>query len=221
MNLFEKPYRYRFALIFIKLAVILHICVSSEDVKAILYYVFRVKVSHKTICEWSRKFPEKLPDRKLEYGLHETLILFSDEKFVWIKSQMAYWWTVRDHLGNILSAIVTTARDTNSAKELFRRAKQNINGKVFAVVHDGLASYDSAVHWSFGRKCQSIITGINGKFVMIGKELFWLTNNMSESINAQIDAYLAKHHYNFNSIESANRYAQMFMLRKNLRELCS
>ena len=221
MDLFQKPYRYRYLLIFIKLAVILHIFVSSDDAKAILYYVFRMRVSGKTICDWSKKFPEKIPSKRKQHKKEEKLFLFADEKFIWIKGVQAYWWTVRDNVGNILAVLVTMSRDADSAKELFRRAKAALDGKVCAVVHDGLKSYDGAVHWVFGRKCLSIITGIHGKFIMIGKEVFHFTNNMSESINAQIDAYLAKHHYNFNSLESANRCAEMFMLRKNLRDACS
>jgi len=66
MNLFQKPYRYRYYLIFIKLAVVLYVFLSSENVKAIMYYVFRVKVSGKTICEWAKKFPIEIPEEKIE-----------------------------------------------------------------------------------------------------------------------------------------------------------
>lgn len=221
MHLFQKPYRHRYILIFIKLAVILYNFLSSEDVKAIMYHVFRVKVSHKTICQWGKKFPEQLPKKKIKYKKGETLILFADEKYIWIKSIKAYWWSVRDHLGNVLATIITTSRDTASAKKLFRRAKENIDGRVHAVVHDGLKSYDDAINWVFGRKCQSIIAGIQGKFVIINNGLYWITNNSAESLNAQIDNYLARHHYNFNNLKSANYFADMFLYRKNLRELCT
>ena len=218
-QLFEKPYRYRFIWIFIKLAVVLHIFLSSEDVKAIMYYVFRLKISGKTVCEWAKKFPIELPEKKIDYKKGEDLLLFADEKFVWIKGIKAYWWSVRDHLGNVLANIVTMRRDTASAKRLLRRAKQRINGRVDAVVHDGLKSYNSAVDWVFGRKCKNIIAGIQGKWAMINKKAYHLTNNSSESLNAQIDAYLARHHYNFNSLASANYFAAMFLYRKNLRDV--
>lgn len=220
MDLFNKPYRHRYLWIFIKLAVILYAFLSSEDVKAVMYHVFRVKVSHKTICQWAKKFPEQLPKKKIEYKEDETVILFADEKYVWIKSIKAYWWSVRDHLGNVLATIITTSRDTDSAKKLFRRAKENIIGRVHAVVRDGLNSYDDAINWVFGRKCQSIIAGIQGKFVIINNGLYWVTNNLAESLNAEIDCYLARHHYNFNNLQSANYFAEMFLYRKNLRELC-
>lgn len=220
MDLFEKPYRHRFVLIIIKLAVVLHIFLSSEDAKAIMYYAFRVKVSGKTICDWAKKFPIELPNERVNYKEGENVFLFADEKLIWIKSVKAYWWSVRDRLGNVLANIVTMRRDTASAKKLFRRAKERINGRVNAAVHDGLKSYNNAVNWVFGRKCKNIVAGIRGKFVMINKKAYRVTNNSSESINAQIDCYLARHHYNFNSLESANYFATMFLYRKNLRDAC-
>jgi len=220
MDLFQKPYRHRYLWIFIKLAVVLHIFLSSEDVKALMHYVFRVKVSGKTICEWVKKFPLELPNKKIKYGKDETIILFTDEKFINIKRLRAYWWSIKDHLGNVLASIITMHRDAASAKKLFRRAKQNMVGIVHAVVHDGLKSYDKPVKRVFGRKCQSIVAGIKGRFVMINNKAYWITNNSAESLNAQIDNYYARHHYNFNNLQSANHFAQMFVYRKNLRDAC-
>jgi len=221
MDLFQKPYRYRYIWLIIKLSVVLFCFVSSGDVRAIMYYVFRVTVSAKTICQWAKKFPIKLVKKKIEYKIGETVRLFADEKFIWIKSVQAYWWSVRDHLGNVLACVVTISRDASSAEELFRLAKARISSEVHAVIHDGLRTYDHPVKKVFGRKCQNIVAGIKGKFVMINKGLYWITNNLSESFNAQIDAYLARHHYNFNSLESANYFADMFLYRMNLRKACS
>lgn len=217
-TLFEKPYRHRYIWLIIKLAVILYKFVSSTDVEAILYYTFRVSVSYKTVWEWDKKFPEELPKKKIRYKEGEDVILFTDEKFVWIKKVQAYWWSIKDHYGNVLTGIITFSRDTESAKKLLRRAKERIIGKVDAVVHDGLKSYDNAVNWVFGRKCKNIIAGIKGKFVMINNKIYWITNNSAESLNAQIDCYLARHHYNFNSLASANRFVNDFLFRKNLRD---
>lgn len=220
MNLFSKPYRHRFMWIIIKLAVVLLVFVSSRDAKAILYYVFRMKVSHKSICEWSKKFPEEIPKKKIRYKNRQTVILFADEKYIWIKGIQAYWWSIKDHLGDVLAEVITFSRDSASAKELFRRAKERITGRVHAVVHDGLRSYGRVVKKVFGRRCMSIVAGIQGKFVIINKELYWITNNSAESLNAQIDSYYARFHYNFESLESANRFADMFLYRKTLRETC-
>ena len=220
MDLFSKPYRYRHVWLVIKLSVLLHIFLSSTDVKAVVYALFRDTVSAKTVCEWSKKFYEGVPFKKVKYKKGETVILFGDEKYVWIKGVQAYWWSVKDHLGNVLATMITTARDAASAELLFRRARERIVGTVHAVVHDGLKSYDKPVKKVFGRKCKSIVAGIKGKFVMINNGLYWITNNSAESLNAQIDAYYTRVHYNFNNLESANRFADMFLCRMHLRNAC-
>lgn len=221
MEWFEKPYRFRNYYIVIRLSVILFLFVSSRNVRAIIYYVFRAKITHKTICEWVQKFPVELPNNSFSYEKNSPLFLFVDEKYVWIKGELAYWWTVRDQFGNVLAKKITESRDLVSAKEIFRLARGKIDREVTAIIHDGMRAYPRAVHFIFGRKCKSIVVGIHGRNVIIGKKLYWFNNNMSESINAQIDAYLTKYHYNFENIDSANRAAEMFLISRDLRAVCA
>jgi len=194
---------------------------SSSDVKIVLYLFFRCKVTAKTICQWSQKFVLKIPDSKVKYNENETVILYADKKYVWIKGKQAYWWSVRDCTGRVLASIVSMTRCSESAKELFRRARARIDGRVHAVVHDGLKSYPKAVHWIFGRKCKSIVAGIKKRVVIINHKVFTITNNPAESLKSQIDTYLSKVQYNFHSLESANRFANMFLYRMHLRDACS
>lgn len=220
-GLFDKPYRHRHLYLIIKLAVLLYIFMPSKDVQAVLFHLFRVRVSHKTICLWGKKFIEFAPLTKIEYSPNETAVLYADEKYVWIKGVQHYWWSVRDHTGRILAKIVTAKRDSDSAEELFRRAKARIVGKVHAVVRDGLASYNQPINDTFGKDCLSFPYGIQGRSEIINGKYFWISNNMSESLNAQIDCFLARHHYNFNSLESANFHSDIFVERINLRAACS
>lgn len=220
MNSLDKPYRHRYIFLIIKLAVVLLAFLSAKDVKTTIYYVFKAKVSCKTICQWAKKFPVKIPNKKIKYKEDETVILFTDEKFTWIKKIKAYWWSVKDQYGNVLASIITKSRNAASAEKLFRRAKLAIEGTVHAIVHDGLKSYDKPTKKIFGRKCKSIVAGIKGKFVMINKRAFWITNNSAESLNSEIDSYLARHQYNFNNLESANYFADLFLFRRNLRQSC-
>ena len=149
MNFFnaalDKPYRHRYPLYIINFAVALHIFMSSKDAQAFLYSMFRVNVSHKTICQWSKKFLEFSPKEKIIYDKDETVLLFADEKFVKIKNKRAYWWSVRDHRGNLLASIITIEHDIQSATKLFLMARERIDGKVHAVVRDALASYNKAI----------------------------------------------------------------------------
>ena len=85
-TLFTKPYRHRHAWLVIKLAVLLHIFLSSRDVQAILRYLFSEVVAPKTICEWAKKFPLGIPLGPVTYAPGEDVILFADEKFVKIKA---------------------------------------------------------------------------------------------------------------------------------------
>jgi transposase-like protein len=102
MKWFEKPYHFRYPYVIIRLAVVLFLFTSSRNARAIIYYVFRAKVSHKTICEWVQKFPIELPTKYFSYEKNSPLFLFVDEKYVWIKGEQGYWWTVRDQFGNVL-----------------------------------------------------------------------------------------------------------------------
>lgn len=221
MDWLEKPYRFRHPYVIIKLSIILFLFVSSKDAKAIIWYVFRAKVSHKTICQWTKKFPLDIPKEEIAYEKEAPLFLFADEKYIWIKGVQAYWWSVRDHLGNVLATHITYSRDSDSAKELFHLARRKIDRRVTAFIHDGLPAYPKAVHWIFGRSCKSVVTGLQKKYIMVNKCLYILNNNMSESLNAQIDAYLTKVQYNFESLESANHFAEMFCSRRDLRQACT
>ena len=218
-QLTRKPYRHRYPWFIIRFAVVLLAFMSARDVQAVLWWAFHAHVSHKTVCAWSKKFPFSLPTGQREYA--GTTILFADEKYVWIRKVQAYWWSVRDHTGCVLASLITTTRDTASAKSLFHAAQQRLVGRVHAVVHDGLPSYPRAVKSAFGRRCQSIVAGITPRGVIVNDELHFLTNNPAESLNAQIDTYCARHHANFNSLESANRFVEMFLSRRHLREAMS
>ena len=220
-RLFDKPYRHRHIYLVIKLAVLLYIFLPSHDVRAILFHLFRIRVSCKTICGWGKKFIEFAPPTKIRYAPDETVILYADEKQVWVKGVQHYWWSVRDHTGRIIAKIVTANRDGASANLLLRRAKARIIGEVHAIVRDGLKSYDKPIKKVFGKNCLSFPYGISGRNEIINGKYFWISNNMSESLNAQIDAYITKHHYNFNNLESANFHADLFEYRWNLRLTCS
>jgi transposase-like protein len=209
--------RYRYPIIIIRIAVILHIYLKSRTVALLLYILFRVKVSHKSICEWTWKFSTNMDLPYSTPRRNKTLICHVDEKYVKVKGSWHYWWSLKDSLGNVISWVVTMLRDFNSAKELFRRAKAKIGRDVDILVRDGLPAYDKATKF-LGRKCKGVIAGINGKGFMFKKNLYWLTNNPAESLNSEIDFYLARFQNNFSNLESANRFADIFMLQKYLKK---
>jgi len=210
--------RHRYPIIIIRIAVILHMYLKSRTVALLIYLLFRVKVSHKTICEWTKKFGANIDLPYSAPAKNKTLICHVDEKYVKVAGNWNYWWSIKDSFGNIISWIVTKCRDLDSAKALFKKARLKIGRKVDILVRDGLPAYDKSTK-ILGRKCKSVVAGINGKWFLHKDSLYRFTNNPAESLNSEIDFYLSKFQNNFSNIESANKYADIFMLQKYLKKL--
>jgi transposase-like protein len=188
----------------------------SRDVSLLLFLFFRVKVTHKTVCDWSKKFRGQLNLPIPNYSTKEHLITHVDEKYILVNGEWNYWWTLKDWMGNVLHWIVTKCRSAESARKLFKETRRKLNRDVDILVRDGLPAYDKTAK-ILGRKCKSIIAGIHGKPVIYKKNVYFLTNNPAESINAEIDSYLARFQYHFANLESAQRYADNFMLTRHLK----
>lgn len=208
--------RYRFPTTIIWFAVFLHIYLKSRTVIILLFFLFRVKVTHKTVCEWAQKFYTPINPKPKKYSKNKTLICHVDEKFINIQGIQHYWWSLKDYLGDTIHHIITPKRDLYSAKRLMKETRQKINRDVDIIVRDGLPAYNKAAKY-LGNKCKSVIAGINGRGFLFQKKFFWLTNNPIESLNSEIDFYLGRFQDNFTSLESARRYASIFMLQKYLR----
>lgn len=209
--------RYRNPIIVIRFAIILHIFLPSRIVSILLFLLFRASVSYKTVCEWTNKFADgiTLPPYQCT---SDVLICHADEKYVKVGGEWHYWWSIKDCLGNLIHCIVTQFRDFDSAKRLFKEARRKIGGEVDILVRDGLNAYESSTKF-LGRKCKSVVAGIQGKGFIYKKKFYWITNNPAESLNSEIDFYLSKFQNNFENIESANKFAQLFMLRKHLKKM--
>jgi transposase-like protein len=209
--------RYRNPIIVIRFAIILHTYLPSRIVSILLFLLFRARISYKTICEWTNKFANNINLSTIKFT-DAVLICHADEKYVKVKGKWNYWWSIKDCFGNPIHSIVTPFRDFASAKKLFQEARLKIGREVDILVRDGLNAYESATKF-LGRKCKSVIAGIQGKGFIYKKKFYWITNNPAESLNSEIDCYLAKFRYNFANIESANKFAQLFMLHKHLKKM--
>ena len=209
--------RYRNPIIVIRFAIILHIFLPSRIVSLFLFLLFRAKVSYKTVCEWTNKFADGVIFPPYQCT-SDVLICHADEKYVKVGGEWHYWWSIKDSFDNLIHCIVTQFRDFDSAKKLLVKAREKIGRKVDILVRDGLPAYDKSTKF-LGRKCKSIVAGISGKGFIYKKKFYWITNNPAESLNSEIDSYLEKFRYNFENIESANRFANLFMLRKHLKKM--
>jgi transposase-like protein len=209
--------RYRSPIIVIRFAIILHIYLPSRIASMLLFLLFRARVSHKTICGWTNKFAGNI-NLPAYNSTSEVLICHADEKFIRIKGEWHYWWSIKDWLGNLIHCIVTPFRDLDSAKELLKEARHKLGRNADILVKDGLRAYERSVKF-LGRKCKGITAGIQGKGFLYKKKFYWITNNPAESLNSEIDAYLYKFRNNFQSVESANKFARLFMLQKHLKKM--
>ena len=207
---------HRYPISVIQTSLLLHHYVPSRTVRIILFFLFRANVSHKTVCQWTQKFGSWGTPAP-QYDPDAVLICHADEKYVKVQGKWHYWWSIKDCFGTPLSSIITATRDGDSAKRLCREARRKIGRDVDIFVHDGLTAYEQATKY-LGKKCRSVVAGIQGKWVMANGALYRLTNNPAESLNSEIDDYLAKFQQNFANLESANRFAGMFLFQKHLRK---
>jgi len=209
--------RYRSPIFIIKFSILLHMFLPSRIVSLFLFLLFRANVSHKTVCEWTKKFANGivLPTYTPTDGI---LLCNVDEKYVKVKGVWHYWWSLKDSFGNLIHSIVTEFRDFASAKKLLKEAREKIGRDVDILVRDGLPAYERASKF-LGRKCKNVIAGINGKGIIYKKQFYWITNNNAESLNSEIDFYLGKFRNNFSNLESANTFARLFMLQKHLKKM--
>ncbi|HLD18966.1 MAG TPA: hypothetical protein VJB90_03070, partial [Candidatus Nanoarchaeia archaeon] len=84
--------RYRSPILVIRTAVILHMLLPSRIVSMILYLLLRANVTHKTVCEWTKKFAGNinLPQYNCTADI---LICHVDEKYVKVNGEWCYWWS--------------------------------------------------------------------------------------------------------------------------------
>jgi len=211
-------YRHRFSAEVIKAVVFWHVYVPASVVQLFVMFLFWKYISVNTVCGWSRKFRDKLPSVAPPVFPHmEKLVkLFADEKFIKINGKRAYWWSVRDELGNLLAVLISWKRDLPSAKTLISAVKNMLDFiglKAKALITDKLQAYLKAKK-KLGRQCKHVRTGIRGTITQIrkGQPPIFITNNISESGNSRIDNYLAKYNYNFTSFKAAQRAAKAYLL---------
>lgn len=212
--------RYRFPVAVMKIAVLLHLVLPSRLSSLLLFFLCRATVSYKTICDWSIKFKKGVDCPLPRYDKKKPLICHADEKFIRVLGVWHYWWSLKDYLGNVIARVISPQRDYASAKSLMKKGRARINRDVDILVRDGLTAYNRATKY-LGRRCKSLVAGIHGAPVIHNRNFYWLTNNPAESLNSQIDAELSRVQYNFQSLATAERFADDFMLCKYLKKCFS
>lgn len=198
-------------------SVLLCLFVRTRHARLLIYLIFRAKVSTKSLNKWTGKFASTLPNiyPRLKDKGKKYLILHADEKFVKINGKWHYWWSIIDNSGNLITCFLSESRDLESARQLMKQAKMVLGCRVDFIVTDKLWAYVKASH-ILGRRCKHIQTGIKLKAVNPKGDLFWINNNLVESLNSEIDIFLSRFRYNFRSRKSAENWMKVFMFRNYL-----
>lgn len=155
---------------------------SFRKIADTIYQFYGIRIHHDTIRRWIRKFMAKIKEyvEKKEPNVGD--IWHVDEQMIKTKKDDWVWcWNVMDRKTRFLLANnITTSREIQDARELFRKAKEVAKGKPRYVYTDGLQAYIRAFKKEFGDRQHSVIHVRN---VGIRKER---NNNMIERYHGTV-----------------------------------
>lgn len=204
-------YRHRFPEWIIRIAIMMHLKVPASTVQLFLLVLFRCYVSEKTICGWSRKFLDQIPDVQQQGSPASIIIRHTDEKKIKIAGKEAWWWNTSDPATNVLTSSISWSRSLADTRRHIKKHRA-IEPKVDIHVTDGMPSYIKATHL-FGRKTKHVVRGLQEKGCMHKKRFFMLSNLAVERANSKVDAYInLKVRGSFSSVDQAERIRKSFML---------
>lgn len=203
--------RHRFPTEVIKNTILCGFFVSTRNSVFMIKEIMNFNFSHQTSYSWSKKFA-KLLDKLVKKLPHMNIspIWHVDEKFIKIGKKTGYFWVVMDTNNNILAVHVSLRRDSDSAKNVFKLAKQNASMVPEILVSDGLKSYPKSVRKIFGRKCKHVIAHFKAQGLVHKKVILYLSNNRIESLNSKINLWYKKSR-GFKKLETAGLWCKMFM----------
>ena len=213
---FREFYRHRLPVQIIRTAIFFHLFVPANTVKIFIFFLFRCYVSKKTICSWSRKFLDNLPEISCNEK-YKSLIRHTDEKQIKIKGKKAWWWNIVNYRGQLLTTLISWTRTIYAAKKLMKENKNNY-GSPLIMITDKLQVYPKSIH-IFGRNCRHITAGLVPRLANYKKDLLLVSNLAVERMHSKIDTYIQmKVRGSFESFESASRHRKAFMLTTYLQE---
>src|SRR3990167_8119937 len=203
-------YRRRFPEWIIRITILMHLKAPASTVQLFLLLFFRCSVSKKTICAWSRKFLDQIPDVQQKGKPATIIIRHTDEKKIKIAGKEAWWWNTADPACNVLTSSISWSRSSAATKQHIKKHRA-IERHVDLHVTDGMQSYIKATRL-FGRKTKHIIRGLQEQAVMYHGKLLFISNLPVERANSKVDAYIKlKVRESFSSFKQADRIRKAFM----------
>jgi len=133
---------------------------SLRKIADTIYQFYGIRIHHNTVRRWintvmgrikeyvDKKEPKLLGD---VWHVDEQMIKTKKDEWIWC-------WNVMDRKTRfILANNITTSREIQDARELFKKAKEVANGKPKYVYTDGLQAYIRAFKKEFGDRQHSVI----------------------------------------------------------------
>ena len=199
------------------ISIFFHIFIPARIVKIFLFFLFGCNLSESSICFWSRKFLDQHPELQRKGTPSEIVIRHTDEKYLLIRGQRAYWWNTTDPQGNLLTSSISMVCSMNTTKQHLKKHKK-IEAKIDVHVTDGMNSYPKATRM-FGRKTTHVIAGLQEKIFMHNKKILSVSNLPVERLNSKVDAYIKlKYRGSFTNFLQADRSRKAFMLTQLIQE---
>lgn len=188
-----------------------HLFIPARIVRIFIYFLFRCPLSEASICAWSRKYLDRVPEIQ-QHGRPATIIIrHTDEKKIWIAGKEAWWWNTSDPATTVLTSSISWSRSLVATKKHLKKHRC-IEHHVDVHVTDGMPSYIKATHL-FGRRTMHLVRGLQEQGVMVHGKLLFLSNLAVERSNSRVDAYIKlKVREHFSNFEQAERTRKAFML---------
>ncbi|MBI4154694.1 IS1/IS6 family transposase, partial [Candidatus Woesearchaeota archaeon] len=193
----------------LSVAILFHLFIPARIVQLFLFFFFRCTISKETICFWSSKFLEQMTEIKREIKDGKLKIRHTDEKFIKIGKELAYWVNTVDPQGRLLTSSILGSKDRASIKEHMRKHKL-IEKSIDVHVTDKNQSYTKTAN-KFGKNCVHHTAGLKERLLSTKGLFVYLSNLPVERLHSKIDAYInLKVRGSFTNIESADRWRKAF-----------
>lgn len=132
---------------------------SLRKITDTIYQFYGIEIHHDTIRRWIKKFMAKIKEYVEKKEPNVSDIWHVDEQMIKTKKDEWVWcWNVMDRKTRfILANNITTSREIQDARNIFKKAKEVANGKPKYVYTDGLQAYIRAFKKEFGDRQHSVI----------------------------------------------------------------
>ncbi|MBI2075788.1 IS6 family transposase [Candidatus Woesearchaeota archaeon] len=123
---------------------------SLRKIQNHLLQFYDFKVNHETIRNWILRFTSKIAEYVDNLQPNLSTVWHADEMAIKSKGKQVWVWNVLDESTRFLIANnVTDGRNIKEARQVFKKAKENVSAIPIEIITDGLPSYSKAIRKEF------------------------------------------------------------------------